>query len=207
MKEIVLEMGTKVQLEKIYDQLQNLYEAVAKDLDFSCTGCPDNCCDSYFLHHTYVEWAYLWYGFSQLEPSRQQEIQKRARAYLLECERMEARGERPQVMCPLIENGRCGLYQYRMLVCRTHGVPAKMIRPDGQTLHFPGCFRCQEVVEKLDSPSLCPSVDRTPLLKQLVLLENELLDGKRHLYPKVRLTIAEMLIKGPPALPFSHCDR
>jgi hypothetical protein len=108
-------------------------------------------------------------------------------------------------MCPLNEEGFCILYEHRMLVCRTHGVPAKMVRPDGRQLKFPGCFRCQEIVEKMDvSP---PSVERTSMLHRLALLESELLDNRRHLLPRVKMTIAEMLVKGPPELPVPYCER
>jgi hypothetical protein len=81
-----------------------------------------------------------------------------------------------------------------------------MTRPDGRTLRFPGCFRCQEIVDgrKEQQP---PHVDRTPLLTRLALLENDLLENNRHLLPKVKMTIAEMLVKGPPAIPRGHCDK
>lgn len=207
MKEIAVSEDIFARLEKIYDELQELYEGVANQLDFSCTGCPDNCCDSYFLHHTYLEWAYLWRGFSRLDASRQEELLERCRKYLVECERMESRGERPQVMCPLLDDGLCSLYTNRMLVCRTHGVPAKMVRPDGQALNFPGCFRCQDIVKEMDSKSTQPVVDRTPLLRELALLENELMGGKRHLMPRVKMTIAAMLVNGPPRIPLTHCEK
>jgi hypothetical protein len=200
MKEVILSEQQEKELEAIYDKLQQEYERVAGILDFSCSGCPDNCCDSYFLHHTYAEWAHLWLGVRQLEPERQQTLIARATAYVKECERELAAGRRPQIMCPLNEAGRCVLYKYRLLVCRTHGVPANMTRPDSRTLRFPGCFRCQEIVETRYEQVPPPYVERTPLLRKLALLENELLENKRHLVPKVNITIAEMLMKGPPQI-------
>ncbi len=201
MKEVVLAVPLVHELEDIYRQLQLEYERVAGELVFSCSGCPDNCCDSFFLHHTYAEWAYLWIGFRQLDPARQDELTARSRSWLAQCEKARLDGERPQVMCPLNENGLCVLYHHRLLVCRTHGVPASMTRPDGQTLHFPGCFRCQELVDGRSGAGPVPRVERTPLLRQLALLESRLLENKRHLVPKVRLTIAEMLVGGPPTIP------
>lgn len=104
-------------------------------------------------------------------------------------------------MCPLNENGLCVLYPYRLLVCRTHGVPAAMTRPDGKRLVFPGCFRCQDIVGVLKTKGVeIPLVERTPLLRELVLLEQELLNENRHRCPKVKMTIAEMLVDGPPTL-------
>ncbi len=207
MKEIILSEQTVGELEDIYQKLQQEYERVAEILNFSCEGCPDNCCDSYFLHHTYAEWAHLWLGIRQLEPARQQTLIARAKSYLEQCEQELAAGRRPQIMCPLNENGLCALYQHRLLVCRTHGVPATMTRPDGQTLRFPGCFRCQEIVDARDEPERSAHVERTALLKRLALLENQLLDNKRHLLPKVKITIAEMLVKGPPTIAKPHCEK
>jgi hypothetical protein len=207
MKEVTLSPMLVRELEEIYRQLQLEYGRVAGELGFSCTGCPDNCCDSYFLHHTYAEWAYLWQGFCQLDAARRDELKARSQTWLAQCEMAQRDGERPQVMCPLNEGGLCILYHHRLLVCRTHGVPASMIRPDGQTLQFPGCFRCQELVDGRPEAESTPRVERTRLFRQLALLEGRLLDNKRHLVPKVRLTIAEMLIKGPPTVPLPHCER
>ena len=200
MKEVILTGEQLEVLEEIYRMLQREYERVAEALNFSCSGCPDNCCDSYFQHHTYTEWAHLWLGLRQLEPRLQQTLIVRAKCYLEQCEQALAAGQRPQIMCPLNENGRCVVYHHRLLVCRTHGVPAKLNRPDGRTLLFPGCFRCQEIVGTRDNLELPAPVERTSLLKKLALLENQLLDNKRHLHPKVKITIAEMLVHGPPVI-------
>ncbi len=201
MKEVALSPEITAKLETIYKELARDYNRVAEQLNFSCDNCPDNCCDSYFLHHTYLEWAYLWSGFCRLEDNRQDEIFKRCHRYILRCTEQESRGVRPQVMCPLNEGGRCILYHHRLLVCRTHGVPATMTRPDGRILRFPGCFRCQEIVGAEISAPQSPVVERTAALGKLVFLEDELLDHKRSLLPRVKLTIAEMLVKGAPHIP------
>ncbi len=188
-------------LAELYARMEEAYDKVARALDFGCTGCPDNCCDSYFQHHTYAEWLYLHHGLRQLAVAKQQEITERATEYLRRCAKAEAQGLRPQVMCPLNEEGLCILYKHRLLVCRTHGVPAKMRRPDGRVLNFPGCFRCQQLVDgKREQGLEIPVMPRTALLMELVDIENELLCFRRHLYPKVNLTIAEMIVRGEPAL-------
>lgn len=193
------------QLEKLYADMEASYDDVAMQLDHSCNGCPDNCCDSYFLHHTYIEWAYLWHGIETLSDDRRKQILDRATRYELDSERLIGNGQRPKLMCPLNDDGRCSLYRYRLMVCRTHGVPASMVRPDGKNLSFPGCFRCQELVDraKLDESEV-PVMERTALLRRLVMLEQEFVEGRRHLAPKVKRTIASMLLKGPPELP--HCS-
>ena len=208
MKEIIIAGPLRHQLGRIYREMETAYDLVATELGFSCSGCPDNCCDSYFEHHTYAEWSYLWLGFRQLPPDEQQQILLRAEAYQQVCAESLARGERPQVMCPLNQGGLCVLYPYRLMVCRTHGVPATMTRPDGRRLDFPGCFRCQELVTaNYQNREGAPSMERTPLLRQLAMVENDLLEGRRHLYPKVRLTIAQMLLQGLPSRPTPHCER
>lgn len=188
-------------LEQLYAKMEADYNTVARALDFSCKDCPDNCCDSYFLHHTYAEWAYLWRGLRLMSLENQEKVRCWAEKYQDACRQAEERGERPQTMCPLNEDGLCILYHHRLLVCRTHGVPAKMRRPDGQVMQFPGCFRCQDIVEQRENGGLkTPRVERTPLLIELVKVEDELLDHRRQMYPKVKLTIAEMILNGPPTI-------
>ena len=202
MKELVLTNEMAERLEQLYNRMEEAYDKVAAALDFGCTGCPDNCCDSYFQHHTYLEWAYLQRGLTQLEPQRLEAVRSRAAAYLDACRRAEAAGERPQVMCPLNEDGLCILYHHRLLVCRTHGVPAVMRMPDGRVLPFPGCFRCQEVVNVREKQGReIPRVERTPLLAELVRLEDLFLNYRRRSFPKLKMTIAEMIVQGPPAVP------
>ena len=110
-----------------------------------------------------------------------------------------ARGDRPHIMCPLNERGLCSLYSHRLMICRTHGVPATLRRPDGQHLRFPGCFRCQEIVRsRYSEETEAPAMDRTILYQRLAQLESRFLGEKRQLFPKVKLTIAEMIVNGPP---------
>ncbi len=201
MKELVLSDEVIRSIENIYDQLESLYQDVAKQLEFSCEGCSDNCCDSYFQHHTYLEWAYLHLGLKELPLEKQVDLVMRAMDYREEVKKAQAAGNRPQVMCPLNEDGLCIMYKHRLLVCRTHGVPASITRPDGQSLVFPGCFRCQKIVDqKYMQTTEIPLVERTPFLRQLAILENELLHNNRSKYPRVKLTIADMIIEGPPVL-------
>jgi len=202
MKELVLPEHLADRVADIYTRMEEDYNKVAGALEFSCAGCPDNCCDSYFQHHTYVEWAYLWRGLRMLSDETLEKIRTWATDYRVRCRQMESRGERPQVMCPLNEDGRCILYAHRLLVCRSHGVPARMRRPDGKLLRFPGCFRCQELVDQREEKGLkTPSVERTQLLTELAKVEEELLQFQRQLYPKVKMTIADMILEGPPTIP------
>jgi len=208
MKEILLPPSLSTRLADIYQAMEKQYESVAREIGLTCSGCPDNCCDSYFLHYTYSEWAYLWQGIRALGDEARTRLVTRSRQYVEQSTRLVSSGQRPQLMCPLNEEGRCSLYAHRLMICRLHGIPASMTRPDGRTLRFPGCFRCQEIVqEKYDREQDVPGMDRTDLLGKIAALESDLLGGRRHLYPKVKRTIAAMIADGPPGVDKPFCER
>lgn len=208
MKEITLSPAQSGRLAQIYENMVQLYDTVAAKIGLTCIGCPDNCCDSYFLHYTYAEWAYLWEGLRALDDDARDGIVHRAEKYVAESVRLVDRGERPQLMCPLNEEGRCILYTHRLMICRLHGIPAAMTRPDGPMLKFPGCFRCQEIVhQSYEREEDVPFMDRTELLGQIAALEGEVLGGRRHLMPKVKRSIAEMIADGPPRVDKPFCER
>lgn len=194
----VMNVDLAERLALLYRQMEEAYERAAEKLSFGCMGCPDNCCDSYFLHHTYLEWTYLWAGMEQFTKEKKEEILQRAAGYVVAAGKALASGERPQLMCPLNEEGRCILYSHRLMICRMHGVPSAMTRPDGKRFTFPGCFRCQELVEGFKGEA--PEVDRTDFYQQLAGMEHELLGPRRHYLPRVKMTIAQMLLKEPPEL-------
>ena len=196
--EIVLSPEFSQQIASLYAEMEEAYDRTAQAITLTCMDCPDNCCDSYFLHHTYTEWAYLWEGLNKLGADKLAAIQERAREYVLQSEAILAKGERPMLMCPFNENGLCTVYSHRMMICRLHGVPSTFRRPDGQTLQFPGCFRCQEITGEKPPAA---SMDRTDFFQRLVELELGLLGPKQGSAPKVKLTLAQMIVQGPPQLP------
>ena len=138
--EIILGPDFSRQVEALYRDMEAAYDNVAGKLGFSCASCPDNCCDSYFLHYTYTEWAYLWQGLRMVDESLLHKITDRAARYVIGSEAAMAAGKRPMLMCPLNAEGLCSLYSHRLMICRLHGVPSTFTRPDGQQLDFPGCF-------------------------------------------------------------------
>lgn len=187
------------ELQAIYTAMATGYAHVAEIIGLTCDNCPDNCCDSYFLHYTYCEWAYLWQGLHELDPKKLEQIRLQAHHYLAASQRDLAKNKRPQIMCPLNEAGRCQLYSHRLMICRCHGVPATLTSPNGRQQRFPGCSRCQEIVLQHYAPAeLAPAMDRTALYRHLVQVEQRFLGAARPLYPKIRLTIAEMIAQGPP---------
>lgn len=187
------ELSTR--LAALYQGMEEAYNQVAGELAFSCNGCEDNCCDSFFMHHTVAEWSYLWLGLAALHSDHQARIRRRAESYLAGAANAMAKNERPQIVCPLNEEGLCALYSHRMMICRMHGVPAAVTRPDGQKLSFPGCSRCQELTVGRENT---PEVERTELYRELAELERELLTAVKWQGGRVKMTIAEMILAGPP---------
>lgn len=185
------------ELKTLYIQMENSYNQVADKIGLDCKNCQNNCCLSYFKHHTYLEWAYLWEGLKELSSKEQQQFIDRAEEYLDKSRQELANGQRPAVMCPLNQDGWCYLYQYRLMICRLHGVPNKIKMPDGSVKNFPGCHTCQQLTKELD---FVPQLDRTPLYIRLANLEKEFLGHKRSKLPRVNMTIAEMLVQGPPSI-------
>ncbi len=184
-------------LADLYRRMETAYDAVARQLDFSCRGCPDNCCDSYFLHHTRIEWAYLREGLAQLAPEQQEEVRSRALVWREEEAAALAAGRRPAALCPINENGLCLLYRHRLMICRLHGVPSSLTFPNGRVEKFPGCFRCQELTA--ERPAV-PTVERASLLRELAILEQRMPPiptppGTPR--PKIKKSIAAMILEVP----------
>ncbi len=192
-------------LAAIYTRMVDSYADAAQGIGLNCEGCTDNCCYSFFQHHTYIEWAYLWEGLNRLPEKRRALFIKRSEEYVEQARFALQRGERPHIMCPLNlgdeGEGRCGLYEHRLMICRMHGVPNIMKRPDGRGVDFPGCWRCQELTTGMQKQQTeIPVVDRTPLYSDLARLEMEFVGPKLRGLPKVDHTIAEMIVLGPPVL-------
>jgi len=182
-------------LSILYAEMEQAYDRVASPLGLSCKGCVHNCCTSYFLHHTYIEWAYLWDGMKACDEEKRNRFLRRAETYVHEAGPVLAQGIRPAIMCPLNEDGLCRLYGHRLMICRMHGVPNRFVRPDGKKLHFPGCTTCQErYADQIEVPVL----DRTDFYRRLADLERQWVEQARRPLPRVKLTLAEMLVKGPP---------
>ena len=79
--ELSLPPELAAEMADIYAALQADYERVAGLIGLTCADCPDNCCDSYFLHYTWCEWAFLWEGLRRLDAESLADIRERARQY------------------------------------------------------------------------------------------------------------------------------
>ncbi len=180
-------------LADLYYRMGQAYEQVAEEVGLACADCPDNCCTSYFQHHTRLEWAYFIKGLSEAEQDLRQRIADRAVDYVEHARNDIGRGRTPDIMCPVNEDGLCMLYDYRLMICRLHGVPTVHTRPDSQVLAFPGCFRVQE---RTGSTQDYARLDRTVFYQELAALERAFVGPKIAVLPRVNLTLAEMIIQG-----------
>lgn len=185
-------------LNNLYRQMEEEYNSVANQLELSCADCDDNCCSSYFQHHTYIEWAFLWRGILECSQEKRELFLQRAKDYVQESERCLKQGKTPNLMCPLNSGGWCEMYEYRLMICRLHGVPNQIKMPNGSIKKFPGCIPCQKITAQMDQ---YPALDRTPLYIKLVELERQFTATKGKNLPKVDMTIAEMLVNGAPPVP------
>ncbi len=187
-------------LEVLYDKMQEAYSDCAKQAGLSCTDCADNCCTSYFKHHTYIEWLYLWKGLRLLSAQKRMAFIELSKKNTLQAERVIAIGAVPVIMCPLNENGLCALYKYRLMICRMHGTRNTLMLPSGETRVFQGCKKFTELYPNSASASAqdIPTIDRTDFYKELASIEMDLLRSLKKPMPKVNLTLAEMLANGTP---------
>lgn len=182
-------------LAELYSRMEGRYNELASVIGLDCGQCADNCCVSYFQHHTAIEWAYLWHGLSQLDPGRLQSIVDRSQEVVDACRLLMEKGQRPQVMCPLNDQGWCSLYNYRLMICRLHGIPNQVRMPNGQVRHFPGCQMCQGLIAAMDTT---PVLDRTGFYIELAELEREFAGPPKPHQARVNMTLAEMVVAGPP---------
>lgn len=183
-------------LATLYTAMQDQYQDYSQRLGLDCDGCTQNCCTSYFQHHTRIEWAYLFQGLATLPQDLHQKFLHRAHDYVQKAKHLLATGEHPQIMCPLNIDGRCGLYSHRLMICRLHGVPNSLRYPNGRVVNFPGCYRSQDLCAQSEQ---VPVLDRTPLYIRLLELEAQFVGPRKiRSLPRVDLTLAEMLIQGPP---------
>lgn len=180
-------------LQTIFAAMDRAYSAVAETYRFHCSGCENNCCRSLFYHHTYLEWCYLHHGWKELAGQQRAAIRQRANRV---CRQMAAgphdRGASAP-MCPLNQSGLCGLYPYRPMICRLHGIPHALQRPDGSKTVGPGC----DAFERQCGSRSDAVLERTPHYRALAALEQEF-RREMGFSDRLKLTVAEMIARFDP---------
>lgn len=178
------------ELTELYHRMDQAYARAAQAHGFVCAGCDDNCCRTRFYHHTLTEYLYLRHAMAQLASAERQHILGRAAQTAEAMHTADKRGGPATVMCPLNEAGRCRLYAYRPMICRLHGIPHQLCRPDGKRQIGPGCGAFDRQCERTDRVFL----DRTPLYAGLADLERRV-RRTRGFQGKIKLSIVQMLTR------------
>ena len=126
-------------LNAIYAAMDRAYDKTARHYRFHCTGCDDTCCLTRFYHHTYLEYGYLMKGMHALDDHVQVTVRKKARETALAMDEAEDKGGHVRCMCPLNDNGKCILYDFRPMICRLHVIPHILRPPHQPPKTGPGC--------------------------------------------------------------------
>ncbi|MEJ2158660.1 MAG: hypothetical protein P8X96_25315 [Desulfobacteraceae bacterium] len=180
----------EMEIARLFAHMDAAYDSAAKKAGFLCNGCKDNCCRTRFYHHTLVELLYFQSGLAAVPLLQQQRIRDRARDAARRMEALEDDRRPVRVMCPLNEQERCMLYAHRPMICRLHGIPNVLRRPDGRSLTGPGCddyyLQC--------GPTGGDPLDRTPLYTAMADLERRL-RARLGITSKIKLTVAQMILK------------
>ena len=178
-------------LRVIYEAMDQKYKEAADYYGFHCQGCHDNCCLTRFYHYTLLEYLYILKGYNTLEPGRQIEIKNRAIEVCRKTDESDEKGMTVRLMCPLNFNALCILYDYRPMICRLHGIPHELQKVGHSVMYSPGC----EAFTKQIKSKEYYKFDRTPFYIKMAELENELKKAAG-ITQKLKMTVAEMLIKG-----------
>lgn len=177
-----------VRLADLYARMDGAYDETAARYGFGCANCPDNCCYTVFYNHTSIEYFYLMEGMAGLPEEKRQEVAQRAVRACAQVDAARAAGQKPRVLCPLNENGRCAMHGHRLMICRLHGIPYEIHYPGRAPFRGSGC----EVFEGRCAKVAYLPFDRTPFYAGLARLEQEVRQASG-LEGKVKMTIAQML--------------
>ncbi|UCD83201.1 MAG: hypothetical protein JSW26_31465 [Desulfobacterales bacterium] len=176
-------------LRYLFAEMDRAYAAASGHYGFECAGCEDNCCQTRFYHHTYLEYLFIREGFDTLERPQRQRVRTTAQAVCRQIAQADHDGKSLRLMCPLNNEGLCTLYAYRPMICRLHGIPHELHKPGGPVVHGPGCA----IFDERCSSQTYYQFDRTPFYLEMAGLENSF-KRAAGLTGRVKLTVAEMIV-------------
>ncbi len=106
-------------LNVITKQLNKFFEEQSPYI-FCKEGCS-TCCEKGEYPFSELEIKYLMLGFSQLPTKIQMEILKNTNIIIEEKKKL-SENEKYMYQCPFLIDHRCSLYNFRGLICRSHGL-------------------------------------------------------------------------------------
>jgi len=187
------------QLKSLYGSMDAEYTKVAKQYEFQCKGCKDNCCKTLFYHHTYIEYLYLLKGFEKVNKSKQKQIINNCILVSKEHQKVATNKKTHKIMCPLNYDNLCILYEFRPMICRLHGIPSEFTHPTHKIIYSPGCASGTLLFK--DKGYIL--FERTPYYQKLAELEKQFRQKKK-LVKKIKKTVAQMLINRHEGLSIIH---
>lgn len=161
--------------------MDRAFDKAADHYGFQCNGCEDNCCKSFFYHHTFIEKDYLLSKANEFDYDRKISLKKSAALYL------DTIKHKP--LCPLNKDDLCILYNVRPMICRLHGIPHHLSMPGIETKQNPGCDAGASCFNSTNYFSF----DRIPFYKEMTEIEKEY-RKKVAVSGKIKQTIAHMLL-------------
>ncbi|KPJ77030.1 MAG: hypothetical protein AMJ54_09580 [Deltaproteobacteria bacterium SG8_13] len=177
-------------LQAVFSAMDLAYVEVAGTYRFRCSGCEDNCCRTRFHHHTYLEFFYLHHGWEKLEKQRREILMSRADDVCRAMDALAPGRDTHRRMCPLNVDGLCELYEHRPMICRLHGIPHVLQRPDGRKTTGSGC----DAFHRHYGDRSDAVLERTPHYGALAALEQEF-RRTVGLADKLKMTVAEMIVR------------
>ena len=172
--------------------MDQAYQKAACSYEFVCNGCDDNCCETRFFHHTYIEFGYLLKGLHQLSPKKQEQVITKAQKVCDKTQELLKQQKSVRLMCPLNEDQKCLIYLYRPMICRLHGLAHELQMPGKPVQYTPGCDAFTKHCENLHKEDYY-IFDRTPHYIHMAHLE-QAFKQEFKIDQRVKMTIAEMII-------------
>lgn len=179
-------------LQVLFEEMDQAYETVARQYGFQCRGCADSCCRTRFHHHTLLEYIFLLEGMRTLGPGQRPAVHERALAAVDRMRDADRRGVGLRSLCALNGDGLCMIYAFRPMICRLHGIPHELKRPDGNVVISPGCDAFSAGCRQTGTTDYV-RFDRTPFYRRMALLEKDLRERMGYA-GKIKLTLAQMLV-------------
>ncbi|MEW5736524.1 MAG: YkgJ family cysteine cluster protein [Thermodesulfobacteriota bacterium] len=177
-------------LQKVVAEMDRAYKKASAVQDFSCNGCENNCCYTWFFHHTLAEALFLARACAGLSPEVLARAEDQARSVMAKHTAHDADQGPFRAACPLFSSGLCMVYDSRPMICRLHGVPYRLLQPGGSYHIGPGCAAFHNAVG--ENGKNAQVMDRTPLYVAMSKLETQMRKGSEF-SGKARYTIAGLM--------------
>ena len=120
-------------LKSVFTDMDRQYSRVALHYNFDCNACTDNCCQTRFYHHTYIEFLLVQQGFKTLSPGLQAELESRALSVIQRTAELDKMGKQVRLLCPLNSADVCivPLPSDDLPIARHSARISKRVRPAG----------------------------------------------------------------------------